>query len=400
MLKIGLIKEGKTPADARVALNPKQAKAAVELGFDVSIESSESRCFSNAEYEKEGLKIAQDMRDRDVLIGIKEVPIENLIAEKSYFFFSHTIKAQPYNQKLLQAIAAKNIRLIDYEVLTDDNGQRIIAFGHWAGIVGAVNGLRTYGLRTKQFDIKPVNQFKDYQALKEAIAGMKFPSFKIAVCGGGRVAQGAMEILDFLKIKQISPEDFQSKDFAEAVYTQLESRDLYERIDGSAFELSDFYQYPELYKSRFNNYYPHCDLFINAVYWNPKAPAFFTRAEMLQEDFRISSIADITCDIAPEASVPSTIRASTIAEPIYGYNPKTNEETASFSKNAISVMAVDNLPNELPRDASTAFGERMLEHVLPELLKSKSTILDRATIVQNQVLNKPFLYLQDYLSGK
>ncbi|MEX2590147.1 MAG: NAD(P)-dependent oxidoreductase [Chitinophagales bacterium] len=399
MLKIGLIKEGKTPADTRVALNPKQAKAAVEMGFDIAVQSSDSRCFSDEEYKNEGLPIVPDMDDRDILIGIKEVPIDKLIANKTYFFFSHTIKAQPYNQKLLQAVAEKNIRLIDYEVLTDENGQRIIAFGRWAGIVGALNGLRAYGLRTQSFEINPVNSFKDYEAVKKALEGLKFPAFKIAISGGGRVAKGAMEILDFLGIKKVSPEAFTSEEFNEAVYAQLDSEDLFERKDGNSFELKDFFANPEKYKSRFHQYYPHSDLFINAIYWDPKAPAFFTREDMLKDNFRISTIADITCDIAPEASVPSTIRPSTIDAPFYGFDPKTNEERDAFDKENISVMAVDNLPNELPRDASTAFGEKMLREILPELKKADSKILDRATIVKKGKLNTPFLYLKDYLES-
>ena len=399
-MKIGLIKEGKTPADTRVALNPAQAKAAQGLGFDITVQKSESRCFSDEEYAEAGLNLVEDMSDRDVLIGIKEVPIEQLIGDKSYFFFSHTIKAQPYNQKLIQALAEKNIRMIDYEVLTDENGQRIIAFGRWAGIVGALNGLRAYGLRTGSFELKPVNQFRDYEAVKKAIAELDLPAFKIAVSGGGRVAKGAMEILDFLKVKKVDVKAFTEDRFDEPVYVQLDSDVLFERKDGAAFEFQNFFSNPEKYKSQFHKYYGAADLFINAIYWDPKAPALFSKEEMAQDDFNISTIADITCDIAPEASVPSTIRPSTIADPIFGYDPNTNVETDAFSEEAVTVMAVDNLPNELPRDASTAFGEKMLEFILPELKKAESKILDRATIVQNGKLNEPFFYLQDYLDGK
>lgn len=400
-MKIGIIREGKTPPDSRVVLTPKQVKLALDRfeQLDIYVQPSPHRCYSDAEYQNENITLKEDLSDCDVLIGVKEVPIDALYPNKIHFFFSHTIKAQPYNRKLLQAILEKNIQLIDYECLTDDNGVRVIAFGRWAGIVGAHNGLYTWGKRTGTFDLKRANECKDFEALKKLYNNIEFPPIKIVVTGNGRVAQGAIEVLSSAGIRAVTPSAFLEEEFDEAVFTQLSCSELYARKSDGGFDQMEFYKQPHLYTSIFEPYQSVTDLFINAIYWDPKAPAYFSLEDMRSEDFSIKVIADITCDIAPEASVPSTIRPSTIADPIFGFDPQQEKEVAPFQSNAIDVMAVDNLPNELPRDASESFGEQFINEVLPELLKDQSAFIDRASIAKDGDLTAKYEYLRSYVEG-
>ncbi len=399
-MKLGIIREGKTPPDSRVPLTPKQCAQLVKEGVDLVVQRSPGRCYTDEEYKAEGITLVDTVNDRDVVLGVKEVPIDQLIPSKKYFFFSHTIKAQPYNRDLLQAILAKNIHLHDWEVLTNDSGARVIAFGRFAGIVGAHNGMLTYGLRTGEFELEPAHETTDMEAMFNAYRTMQLPRMRVVVTGGGRVAGGSVETLEAMGVKRVDPADYLNNKYDHAIYTQLNSEDLYFRKDGSAFDLQHFYNNPADYDCDLSDYYRKSDVFVNAVYWDPAAPAYFSQEQMNEEDFRISVIADITCDIAPEASVPSTIRPSTIDDPYYGFDPATGEEIEPFSKDGIDVMAIDNLPNELPRDASQAFGEQFMEFVLPELLKENSGMMERASIAINGKLGPHFQYLQDYVDDK
>lgn len=399
-MKFGIIREGKVPPDARVPLNPIQC-ASILKDFDLEllVQPSPKRCFGDEEYQGLEIPMQEDITKCDVLLGVKEVPIDQLIPNKTYLFFSHTIKAQVYNQPLLKAVIDKNIRLIDYEVLTDDLGRRLIAFGKFAGMVGAHNGLLTYGLRTGAFDLQRMHQFKDYAEAKAAYATMEWPPVKVVLTGNGRVANGAALVLKDMGIQQVSPKDFLAKEFTKAVFTQLSVEDYVAREDDTSFEVQQFFQNPQNYKSIFAPYTQKADIMINGIYWDNAAPAFFSKEEMANPDWKIGVIADVTCDIAPVSSIPSTLRASTIADPFFAYDPKTQEEVAAFTKGAIDMMTIDNLPNELPRDASTAFGQQFIEYILPEFFKAESDILMRATVAQNGDLGPHFEYLRDYLNG-
>lgn len=400
-MKIGIIREGKIPPDSRVPLTPQQCKK-IEANFPVHIlvEPSENRVFEDEEYEKQQVTLSKDMESCEVLMGVKEVPIANLIPNKTYFFFSHTIKEQVYNRELLQAILAKNIRLIDYEVLTNKKGKRLIAFGRFAGMVGAHNGLWTYGKRTGAFELKRMKDHKDYAEAKAFYKTVTFPPIKIVLTGTGRVGQGAAEVLDDMGIAKVKPKDFLNETYDHAVYTQLVCSNYAKRKDGSAFQKQDFYDHPELFESKFAPYTKASDLMINGIYWDNNAPAFFTKEEMKKEDFNIKVIADVTCDIAPVSSIPSTLRASTIADPIFGYDPQKEAETEALQSNVVDMMTIDNLPNELPRDASQSFGNQFVEHILPELLKEESDVLERATVTTNGQLGKHFQYLESYVKGE
>lgn len=400
-MKIGIIREEKTPPDSRVTLSPTQCKLLIGKGIDVIVQPSKVRCFPDEDYKAAGVPMSEDLSDRDVMIGVKEVPIASLVEDKKYFFFSHTIKAQPYNQELLRAVVDKNIRLIDYEVLTNEKGARVIAFGKFAGMVGAHNGLWTYGKRTGEFDLPRMKDLYDYKAAKEIYAETKIPNIKVVVTGTGRVAQGAVQVLLDMGFTKVRPIDYVKKEFDKPVFTQLNSFYYAKRKDGQEFDsVQDFYDNPQDYDSDFEHFLPMTDIFVNGIYWDNDAPAFFTLKQMQSPDFNIKVIADVTCDIAPVTSVPSTIRPTTIANPVFGFDPVSQTETEPFQENVIDMMTIDNLPNEMPRDASEAFGDMFIEYVLPELQKNDSEMLTKATIATNKDLGPHFEYLRDYLEGR
>lgn len=401
-IKIGILKEGKVPIDRRVAITPQQVKELISnnQSLSVSVQSSEIRCFEDDEYKVLGLPITNNVDDCDILLGVKEVPINELIENKTYFFFSHTTKEQPYNRDLLRAILEKKIRLIDYEQLTDKNKTRIVAFGRYAGLVGAYNGILTYGKRYNLFDIRPAHTCYDLEDLKTEYKKIKLPKIKIALTGGGRVSRGAMEVLDGIGIRKVTPADYLNRLFDEPVYTQLNTRDYNKTKNGLEFKKSEFYSHPELYQSDFQKFTRVTDLLIAGAFWDPSAPVLFKREEIQHDDFKIRVVADITCDI--EGSIPSTKRPSTIDDPIYDYDPSEDVVEPALKDEAnITVMAVDNLPCELPRDASNDFGHELLYNVLPNLIgEDTDDIIKNATITENGKLTDKFAYLQNYVDGK
>ena len=400
-MKIGIIREGKVPPDTRVPLNPQQcALLRNEYGLNVVVQPSPIRIFRDEEYEAAGVPLEEYLGDCDLLLGVKEVPMDQLIPGKTYSFFSHTHKKQAYNRKLLQAILNKHIHLIDYEVLTDNYGRRVIAFGYFAGVVGAHNGLWTYGKRTGLFDLPRMKDVHDYQAAKAIYQEVELPPLKIILTGTGRVATGAAQVLQDMRVHNVSPIDFLNQDYDEPVYTQLQSKDYVCHGGDQQFDKLHFYQHPEEYVSAFKPYAESCDLMINGIYWDDRAPAFFSFDDMRSPEFRIKVIADITCDIAPVASIPSTLKASTIADPVFGFDPKTEKECAPFQEGCIDMMTIDNLPSELPRDASTAFGKMYMEQVIPHMLAPNSAMIERATIAKHGLLGPNFTYLQPFVDGE
>lgn len=401
MMKIGIIREGKNPPDSRVLFTPKQC---VELkkkyNIDFVVQPSKVRCIADEFYKDEGIKLSEDLSDCDVLMGIKEVPKEQLIPNKKYFFFSHTIKEQAHNRALLQEILKKNITLYDYEVLTNQNLQRVIAFGRFAGVVGAHNGMMAYARKTDSFELKQMHEFKDFVNAIAHYKTIKFPKMKIVLTGTGRVANGAAETFDQMGIRKVSAQDFLNNSYEEAVYTQLDCADYAAPKDESkAFDLQDFFANPQNYKSIFEPYTKVADLMVNGIFWDSRAPIFFTKDDMKKSDFNIKVIADVTCDMAPSSSIPSTLLATTIDNPVFGYDPQNECATKPYQEGTIDMMTIDNLPNELPRDSSRAFGEQFIANVMEELLGLKNTgMLERATIAENGKLGKNFEYLQNYVS--
>lgn len=398
-MKIGLIREGKTPPDRRVAFTPGQILEILDQyagAIEFVVESSPIRCYSDQEYEAVGVEVTDDVSGCDVLMGIKEVPVSQLISDKTYVFFSHTIKKQVYNRKLLQTILEKNIRLVDYEVLKNEKGERTVAFGRWAGIVGAYNGLWTYGKKSGLFDLKRAFECFDREELDQELQKVQLPPIKIVVTGGGRVGKGVLEVLNTIGLKRVTPHDLIHQYFEEPVFTVLSSEDFNRRKTDGGFDKKEFYAEPEKYESHFLKYAEVSDILMAAAYWDNRAPKLFNREDISSIDFNISVIADITCDI--DGSVPTTVKASNIQEPVYDIDRETFEVLPAFGQqNSISVMAIDNLPTELPRNASEDFGKKLMENFIPELLKAESTILEHATIAKDGDLTIEFIYLKDFV---
>jgi len=400
-MKIAIIKERKNPPDRRVIFAPEACKNLIEKYPDLTlkIESSDVRVFTDNEYKNLGLEVTDDISDCDILLGVKEVPIEDLIPNKKYFFFSHTIKKQPYNRKLLQAILANNIELHDHEVITNKKGQRVVAFGRYAGIVGSYNAFRTYGLKNNMYQLPKAETLANQQDLIKNLQCISLPNIKIVITGTGRVSNGAKEMFDAMKIRQVTVTDFLNKSFNEPVYVQLGVLDYNKRKDGIHKNNQDFYKNPHDYESDFMHFAKVADIYIAGHFYADGAPYLFTRQDAKSKDFNLKVIADISCDI--DGPVATTIRPSTIADPIYGYNPLTEKEVDYKNENAIAVMAVDNLPCELPHDASIGFGEMFEQQVIPAFFNDdKDGVLMRSCMTKNGKLTPNFSYLQDFVDGK
>lgn len=399
-MKIGIIREGKIPPDKRVPFTPKQLKDLSEVygsKLTILIESSPFRCYSDDEYRNCGLQVVRDISQADILFGVKEVPIEQLIYGKTYFFFSHTIKKQLKNKPLLQAILNKNIRLIDYEVLKNRSGERVVAFGRWAGIVGAYNAFFTYGKKTGLYDLRRAIECHDLEDLKSELKKVTLPPVKIIVTGQGRVGIGVLEILQFLGLTQVTTQEFLHIYFDEPVFVILSSSDMNRRKADGGFQKEEFYAYPERYESHFLKFAEAGEILISAAYWNPGAPSLFELEDINSPDFSISVIADVSCDIG--GAIPTTFRSTTIEEPIYDVDRKTGKELPPFSKqSSISVMAIDNLPCELPRESSFEFGKQLIEWVIPSLFEKNASILEKATVARDGDLTLEYMYLSDFVT--
>lgn len=400
-MKFGIIKERKSPPDKRVVFTPAEL---AELNNKypearVKVESSDIRIFTDAEYEAKGIEVSGDMTDCDILLGVKEVPVDALIPDKKYFFFSHTIKKQPHNQKLLQAILDKNIDLFDHETIVDENYKRLIGFGRYAGNVGTYNGFRAFGLKFELYNLPKAESLQDKEALIARLRRLILPPVKIVLTGRGKVGMGAKEILDAMKIKEVSVENYLTKNYSEPVYVQIDVLEYNRRKDGQVLTNNDFYTHPFEYVSNFERFTKVSDIFIAGHFYGSNAPAILTREMLNAHDNKIKVVADISCDV--DGPIASTLRASTIADPFYGYHPSENKEVDVYHPAAIVVMAVDNLPCELPRDASQGFGEMFTEHVIPAFFNGdKDGILERAQITRSGRLMPRFQYLEGYVKQK
>ena len=396
-MKIGILREEKIPLDKRVPLSPDQCVQLMEKypNIEIHVMSSKHRCFNDYEYAKLGISIVEDLSKCDILFGIKEVPVNNLIPNKTYFYFSHTIKKQPYNKNLLKRMIDFNIKMVDYEVLKSSNGSRLIGFGRYAGIVGAYNALRAFGIKKNIFNLTPAYLCKDKKEMEGNLKYLNLSNQKIVLTGFGRVGMGCTEILNYAKIKEVSKEEFLYSKFDYPVFTHIDIQDYNIRIDGSDFEKNDFYNQPELFTSSFMKFAQIADIFIAGHYYAQNSPIILAENNLKHTDFNIDVIADISCDI--NGPIASTIRSSTINDPIYGYNLDTSKEDDFMKKNTIAVMAVDNLPCELPRDSSENFGKDLLEKIFPLLVNSSSSIIKKATICDKGELTNDFKYLYDFV---
>lgn len=396
MLVIGLIREGKIPVDSRVALTPAQCKW-LHLhvkNVKIIVQPSPERCFKDEEYSHAGIELKEDLSECDVLMGIKEVPIHMLIPDKTYLFFSHTKKQQPYNQKLFHALIDNRITLLDYECLEHEDGQRIIGFGFFAGIVGAHNGIMAYGNRTGKYHLDRVHHVKDYRELIHTYFGLKLPNLRIAVTGSGRVAHGIIEIMNLMDVQEVEPDEYLQQSFTYPVYVHLKGADLYKHTQKGTYVRDDFHNNPHEYSCLFRPYCYRTDILMNGVYWDTTIPRLFSLDDVKDERFSIQTIADITDDA--HGSVPCNLGDATKESPVYGVDKKSFEKTAPYLQTSVDIMAVGNLPNELPRDASRFFGEQLLKYVLDDILKGGSSVTERATMLNKGALTEPFSYLQNY----
>jgi saccharopine dehydrogenase (NAD+, L-lysine forming) len=396
MIKIGLIRETKIPSDNRVAFIPSQCKWIQQHFPDVKVivQSSPDRCYTDREYIAAGINVQEDISDCDILFGIKEVKKENLIPGKTYLFFSHTKKKQAYNQELFQSIIRNNITLIDYECMEHEDGQRILGFGFFAGVVGAHNGIMSYGNRTGIYSLQRVYKQKSFRELIHTYFGLKLPPVKIAITGSGRVAHGILEIMNLLEVVEVEPEDYLGKQFSYPVFTQLKGATLYAPKNGSKYNREDFHTHPSSYTCLFGPYTKVTDILMNGIYWDENVPRLFELEDLKRPDFNIQSIADITDD--KNGSVPCNLGDTPIEDPIYGVDKNTFHKTVPYLPGSIDVMAVGNLPNELPRDASRYFGEQLLKHIFNALIGEGADVINRATMVKKGTLTKEFEYLKDY----
>lgn len=396
---IGLSRERKNPPDNRVALSPIQCVALQQRypQIKVFVEASPTRCFSDDAYREVGIDVVEDLSHCDVIFNIKEVPSEALIAQKTYFFFSHTIKKQPYNRTMLQTILQKNITLIDYEVLRYETGARVLGFGRYAGVVGTYNGLLVYGKKHGLFSLTPAHLSKNYADILTQLLRVNLPNIRIAVTGGGRVSQGALDLLRALQIREVTPNQYLHVRYDEPVFVQLNSPDLYVHPTLTQWDTQHFYKHHGEYKSQFKGYAECTDLLVNGIYWTEDLPRLFEAGDTAdKEKFAPTVIADISCDV--EGSVPITYKATSIADPVIGWSRGNQSPCEAYTEDSIDVMAVGNLPNELPRDASEEFGEMLMHKVIPELVAGGSRLIDGATIARGGHLTAHFSYLSDFVA--
>jgi len=400
-MQFGIIKERKNPPDRRVVFTPEELVRLQNQYPEakIKVESSDIRVFNDEAYKNLGIEVADDISDCDVFFGVKEIPVDYLIPNKKYFFFSHTIKKQAHNRKLLQAVLEKNIELYDHETIVDSNNRRLIGFGRYAGIVGAYNGFRAFGIKYDLYTIPKAETLKSKEDLIVRLKRQILPNIKIVLTGHGKVGMGAKEILDGMKIKQVSTDDFLNKIYTQPVYTQIDVLDYNKRIDGTKPENNhDFYKKPKDYTSNFERFTKVADIFIAGHFHGNESPDILTRDMLNAPDCKIKVVADISCDV--DGPIACTLKASTIAEPFFGYLPSENKEVPYTHPGSIMVMSVDNLPCELPKDASEGFGEMFMKHVIPAFFNGdKDGILARAKITEKGKLTPRFAYLQDYVDG-
>lgn len=398
-IKIGIIQERKSPPDFRVPLTPAQCKQVMEQfpQLEISVESSPYRCFADKEYIQNDIAVTDDVSHCDYLFGVKEVPAAALISNKRYFFFSHTLKKQPYNAKLLATLLDKKISLVDYEALKGADGKRIIGFGRYAGIVGVYEGVRTFGLKHNRFNIPSPITLSGREEFDTILKSADLTNVRTVLTGWGRVGNGAQEMMDLINLQRVSPEDFLQNPTAVGVYTHIDTPEMYARNDGTTFNKSDFYANPKLYKSVLADYVKHADIYYACHLWNAKNPVLLDQS-FFQQNNRCKVVADISCDL--NGPIACTIKASKVSDSIFGYDPATGTEVDFRNEDAVAVMSIDNLPCELPKEASEDFGNEIMKSILPALLNNDADgILCKGTETTLEgTLTPQFEYLADYVA--
>ena len=401
LTNIGIIRESRNDEN-RTPLVPEHIKKYKESNPNINfiIQPSNSRCFSDEEYELCGAKINENLNECSIIFGVKEIDPNILINNRTYLFFSHTFKIkkqqkniEKHKKDLLLSILNKKITLIDYENIRGKNGTRCLGFGRFAGIVGCYNTLNLILRVLGKQSLASAYKIDDYERLVLNLKNLYFPKTKILVTGDGRVAKGVIELLNLTNIKAVSKKDFLEKKFDQPIFCNLETKDYVTNNSSTNFNLEHFIDNPQDYSSSALQYLKETDILISAHYWDPSSPKIFENEDLkVLQNLKI--VGDITCDI--NGSVPTTIRSTTIEEPNYWIERYTLKEIDE-NNDGIAVMAVDNLPSELPRDSSTEFSEGIIKEVLPFLLKEDDGRILNGTITTDGSFLEKYNYLNDYI---
>ena len=409
MYKIAIIRESRSD-DRRAPLVPAHIKELLSTFSDlsISVQPSEHRCFSDQEYEEQGAIITEDLSACNLVLGVKEIEPDLLIPLKSYMFFSHTSKIQPDNsaaaqgtpgmdkKELLKEILKKKITLIDYENIRDDLSRRYLGFGRFAGIVGCYNSLNLYLETLGQQPMPRAHELNSYEKLKDNIGKRDFGNARIIITGDGRVARGSLEFLKFTNIQKVLPDEYLQYSNSSAIFCNLPTSVYVSNKDGNVFDLQHFINSPEMYISVLDKYMPSTSMLISSHYWDPKSPRLFEKKD-IEKYNNLKVIGDITCDV--NGSIPTTSRPSTIIDPYY-YIDRTTLQEINQHNQALAIMAVDNLPSELPKDSSKEFGDGIVKEVLPYILEKDDGRIKRATITKNGYFLPSYKYLTNYINTK
>ncbi|MFH0882699.1 MAG: bifunctional lysine ketoglutarate reductase /saccharopine dehydrogenase family protein [bacterium] len=435
---IGIRREDKSELERRAPLTPNDVAELVrDHRIQVSIEPSDTRIFPDSAYREAGATLTDDLSDCDLIVGIKEVPVERLIDGKPHLFFSHTAKGQPYNMPLLASVLMKNVTLLDYELVTDEDGLRLIAFSYQAGQAGTINSLWALGQRllAKGIDspLTTLEQSIRYQGglaeAKEAMHRVGDQIHKqglpaavspliIGITGEGRVAGGARDVLDVMNPVELTIEQLQDGEAlaglsGHEVYVVYFNMEYFlERIDGGdGFDFDEYTQHPERYRSNFSRYLPSLTVMVNGIYWDERFPKLVTLDDAKRlytdDDPKLLVIGDITCDVG--GSVETTVKATLPDNPVYVYLPETGQIRDGFEGEGLLMMTVDILPSEIPETSSVHFGA-MLKPLLPALAevdfsqpfdKLELPPAFRLSVIAHQgQLTPPFRYLLHHLSDE
>ena len=393
---LGILREVRIDEN-RTPFSPTQVSSVLNKFSNIKIivQPSNRRCFKDEEYQNAGAQITDDLSSANIIFGVKEVDISALIEGKTYLFFSHTSKVHQYigqtikdeaiiyKKELLREVIKKKITLIDYENIREVSGEgyRYLGFGRFAGIVGAYNTLNLY---LKLYNKKPLSrvyEINNYKEIKKLISKQNFNKIKILLTGSGRASKGAIELLKHANIKEVSINNYLNKKYNEAIFTNISAKEHVEKKDGKDI-------------SKVKNYLLETDIFLACHYWEPKFPKLFY-PNQINEFKNLKVIGDVTCDV--NGSIPTTIRSTSIANPYYSINVNTMKEI-ELNDEDIAVMAVDNLPSELPQDASEEFGSSAISEVLPSLINKDDGRINRATTASNGKFFKNFTYLNDFIN--
>jgi len=422
---IGIRREDKNKWEVRVPIIPDAVKLIKDKwGINSIVQPYATRAFKDEEYLKDGAEINEDLLKADIIFAVKEVPINLLLENKTYLFFSHTIKGQSYNMPLLKALLNKKCTLIDYECIKDNKGRRLVFFGKYAGLAGMIDALHGlgkrldyYGKKSPFLHIKPAYEYLDLEDaelhIKNIAAeivenGLLYP-LVFGFAGYGNVSKGAQEIFDLLPNEVITPEDLikNKNNLENKIYKVIfEEKHMVRPINNDyLFDLKDYYKNPNNYESKFEDYLPYINVLINAIYWDARYPRLVTKQYLKENDIsNFFIISDISCDI--DGAIEITHKSTKPDEPAYTYNPKNNSFIDGYSGQGIVNMAVDNLPCELPRDSSVAFSNSLfpfIKEIAHADYSNDFSDLDLCNSIKNAIithkgeLTPQYKYLEKYL---